>query len=115
MKKIQAELITVQTQKQERRAQIEPLQERVAKILAQAEGDKKNIAQTQAECVGFLRNEVVVQVVDTIKENTMQALTKVVELKEKFQMITKEIEESQKDQVTLDESHVSVGGLLAPG
>jgi hypothetical protein len=40
---------------------------------------------------------VVVQLVDTIKEKTMQALTKVAELKEKFQMITKEIEATQKD------------------
>jgi hypothetical protein len=57
---------------------------------------------------------VAVQVVDTIKEKTMQALEKVTELKEKFQTITKEIEEAQKDEVTRDESHVSVGGLLAP-
>jgi hypothetical protein len=42
----------------------------------------------------LLSNEVVVQVVDTIKENTMQALTKVVEIKEKFPTIRKEIEES---------------------
>jgi hypothetical protein len=35
MKKMQVELIIVQTQKHERQAQIEPLQERVAEILAQ--------------------------------------------------------------------------------
>jgi hypothetical protein len=40
MKKMQVELITAQTQKQERQAQIEPLQERVAEILAQEEGAK---------------------------------------------------------------------------
>jgi len=34
---------------------------------------------------------------DTIKENTAQALTKAAELREKFQMITEEIEVSQKD------------------
>jgi hypothetical protein len=37
LKKIQAELITTQTQKQEHQAQIEPLQEWVAEVLAQAE------------------------------------------------------------------------------
>jgi hypothetical protein len=55
-----------------------------------------------------------VQVVDTIKEKTTQALKKAVEVKEKFQTITKEIEEAHKDWVTQEESHVSVGGLLAP-
>ena len=38
-----------------------------------------------------------VQVVDTIKEKTAQETTKETELKEKFQTITKEIEEAQKD------------------
>jgi hypothetical protein len=97
MKKMQAELITAQTQKQERQAQIEPLQEQVAAILAQAEGAKTQIAQTQAECARLLSDEVTVQVVDTIKKKTAQALTKARELKEKFQTITKKIEEAQKD------------------
>ena len=45
----------------------------------------------------------------------MQAHTQVVELKEKFQAITKEIEEVHKGQVAQDEPHVSVGGLLEVG
>jgi hypothetical protein len=40
MKKMQEELITAQTQKHERQAQIEPLKEWVAEILLQEEGDK---------------------------------------------------------------------------
>jgi hypothetical protein len=32
----------------------------------------------------FVSNEVTVQVVDTIKEKTMQVLTKSIELREKF-------------------------------
>jgi hypothetical protein len=44
-----------------------------------------------------LSDEVVVHVVNTIKEKIVQAMKKVVELKEKFHMITKEIEEAQKD------------------
>jgi hypothetical protein len=39
----------------------------------------------------LISNEVAVQVVDTIKEKTAQALTQATELKEKFQTITKEI------------------------
>jgi peptidoglycan hydrolase CwlO-like protein len=97
LKKMQAELITAQTQKQERQAQIEPLQERVAEVLAQAEAARTQMAQTQAECAGLLSDEVAVQVVDTIKERTTQALTKAAELREKFQTITEEIEAAQKD------------------
>lgn len=57
---------------------------------------------------------MVAQTVDTIKEKIAQALTKAAELQEQFQMITKEIKEEQSNQVTQDESHVSVGGLWAP-
>jgi hypothetical protein len=78
-------------------AQIEPLQERVAEVLAQAEADRAQMAQTQAECAGLLSDEVVIQVVETIKEKTTQALTTATELREKFQMITEEIEAAQKD------------------
>jgi hypothetical protein len=41
-----------------------------------------------------MSEEVVAQIVDTIKDKTMQALTKATELQEKFQTITKEIEEA---------------------
>jgi hypothetical protein len=44
LKKMQAELITAQTQKQERQAQIEPLQEWVAEVLAQAEAARTQMA-----------------------------------------------------------------------
>jgi hypothetical protein len=39
---------------------------------------------------------VEVQVMDTIKEKTVQALKKEAELREKFQMIIEEIEAAQK-------------------
>jgi predicted nucleic acid-binding Zn-ribbon protein len=97
MKKMQVELITAQTQKQERRAQIEPLKERVEKVIAQAKGAKTQIAHTQEECAGLLSDEVAVQVVDTINEKTMQALTQAAELKEKLQTITKGIKEAHKE------------------
>jgi hypothetical protein len=41
--------------------------------------------------------EVAAQIVDPMKEKTMQALTKATELQEQFQMITKEIEEAQSN------------------
>jgi hypothetical protein len=42
------------------------------------------MVQTWAECAGLLSDKVVIQVVQTIKEKTVQALTIVVELREKF-------------------------------
>jgi peptidoglycan hydrolase CwlO-like protein len=47
---MQVELITVQMQKQEYQSQIEPLQERVAEVLAQTKVVKTQIKQTQTEC-----------------------------------------------------------------
>jgi peptidoglycan hydrolase CwlO-like protein len=44
IKKMQAKLITVQTQKHECQAQIEPLREQVEEVLVQAEGDKTQIS-----------------------------------------------------------------------
>jgi hypothetical protein len=73
------------------------LQEWVAEVLEQEEGARTQIAQTQAECAGLLSDEVEIQVMDTIKEKTAQALIKAPELKEKFQMIIEEIKEAQKD------------------
>jgi hypothetical protein len=87
----------VQTQKQERHAQMDPLQEKVAEVLAQAEEAKTQIAQTQKDCVGLLSDKVAVQVMETIKDKTVQALTQIAELNEKFHTITKDIEEAQKD------------------
>jgi hypothetical protein len=68
--------------------------ERVAEVITQAEETRTHMEQTQEKCVGLLSNEVVVQVVDTIKEKTTQALIKVAEMREKFQTITEEIEAS---------------------
>jgi peptidoglycan hydrolase CwlO-like protein len=58
IKKMLAKLITMQMQKQECQAQIEPLQEQVAEVLTHEEGDIKKIAQTEAECAGLLSDEV---------------------------------------------------------
>jgi chromosome segregation ATPase len=70
MKKLQAELTTVQTLKKECQAQMEPLQERVAEVIAQVEEAKTHIAQTQAECAGLISDEIAAQIVDTLKEKT---------------------------------------------
>jgi hypothetical protein len=96
MKKVQAELTTAQTQKQERQSQIELLQAWVVEILAQIEEDKTQISQTQAECAKLIGDKIATHIVDTLKEKTTQPQTQAENLKEKFQAITKEIEETHK-------------------
>jgi hypothetical protein len=96
MKKLQAELIVAQTQKKERQAQMEPLQERATEVIAQAEEAKTYMAQTQAECARMVSDEIAVQVLDALKEKTVQAQTQATELTEKFQAIAREIDEAHK-------------------
>jgi peptidoglycan hydrolase CwlO-like protein len=70
MKRPQAELITMQTQKHECQAQMEPMQERVEEILSQEEEAKACIAQTQVGCLELISDEVAAQIVDTLKDKT---------------------------------------------
>jgi hypothetical protein len=44
----------------------------------------------------LVSDKIAVQTVDTLKEKTAQAQTQATELKEKFQAITREIEEAHK-------------------
>jgi hypothetical protein len=94
---------------------MELLQERAAEVIVQTKDAKKNMAQTQAECAGIVSDEIVVQVLDALKEKTTQAQKKEKELTEKFQAIPGEIDEAHKVYVAQDEPHVSVGGLLDVG
>lgn len=115
MKKLQAELITTQTQKKERQDQMEPLQERAAKVIAQVEEAQMNMAQTQAECARMVNDEIAVQVLDALKDKNAQAQTQAAQLTKNFQAIPREINEAHKGQVARDEPHVIVGGMLEAG
>jgi hypothetical protein len=46
--------------------------------------DREQMAQTQAKCTRLLSDEVAIQVVETIKEKTVQALTTTKKIREKF-------------------------------
>jgi formylmethanofuran dehydrogenase subunit C len=72
---------------------MEPFQEWVVEVLARAEEVKTQKSQSQVECTELISDEIAVQIVDTLKEKTVQEKTQVAELKEKFQMVTREIEE----------------------
>ena len=93
MKKLQEQLIILQTQKKERQAQMELLQKQAAEVIAQVEDSKKNMAQNQTECAGMINDEITVQVLEALKEKTAQAQTQETNLMKKFQAIAREIEE----------------------
>jgi hypothetical protein len=75
---------------------MEPLQEQVAEVIAQAEEEKKNMEKIQLECAQMINEEVTTQVVDTLKENTTQVQTQTKELIEKFQTLAGVVEEVHK-------------------
>jgi hypothetical protein len=54
------------------------------------------MAQTQAEYGRMVNNDIAVQVLDTLKEKTAEAQSQEMELKEKFQAITREIDEAHQ-------------------
>jgi hypothetical protein len=54
---------------------MEPLHEWLVEVLAHAEESKTQIAQTKEECEKLVNDEVAVQIVDTLKEKTVQAQT----------------------------------------
>jgi hypothetical protein len=58
--KMQVELIVAQTQKKDHQAQMELLQEWVAKVIALVEDAKNNMAQTQAECARMISENIAV-------------------------------------------------------
>ena len=94
---------------------MEPLQEHATKVTTQAEDAKKNMAQTQVECAEMIDDKIVVQVLDALREKTVQAQMQAKKLTKKFQALAGEIEEAHKVQVTRDEPHVNVGGMLDAG
>jgi hypothetical protein len=96
MKKLQAELIVAQTQKKDRQAQMEPLQELATEIIAQSEEEKKNMAQTQAECTEMIWEEITVQVLDALTEKVVQAQIQGRELADKFHTLAGVVEEARK-------------------
>jgi hypothetical protein len=71
MKKLHAQLTTARTQKQERHAQMELFQVRIAEVIVREEEAKTYVAQTQAECARLISGEIEVQALDSLKEKTM--------------------------------------------
>jgi hypothetical protein len=75
---------------------MEPLQELAAEVIVQEEEEKKNMEQTQAECAEMINEDITVQVLDALREKTVQAQTKARELTEKFHTLAGVVEEAHK-------------------
>jgi uncharacterized protein YlxP (DUF503 family) len=52
------------------------------------------MAQTKAKCAKMVNDEIAVQVLDALKEKTAQAQMHATKLMEKFQVSTREIDET---------------------
>jgi hypothetical protein len=61
--------------------------------MAQVEESKTQIAETQEECAEWISEEIAVQIVETLKQKTVQAQTQSTDIKDKFQTVTREIRE----------------------
>jgi hypothetical protein len=107
--KLQAKLIVAQTQKKDHQAQMEPLQEWVAKVIVLVENANNSMAQTQAECARMISNNIAVQVLEALKGKTTHAQTQGKELTKNFQEITGEIDEAHRFR-WLRTSHMSMLG-----
>jgi hypothetical protein len=75
---------------------MEPLQEQVAEVITEVVEANIYMEQTHTECAGLINNEIAVQTVDTLKEKNAQAQMQAVKLREKFQAITREVDEAHK-------------------
>jgi hypothetical protein len=74
----------MQTQKKESQTQMELLQKREKKFISQVKDTKKNMAQTKVDWAEMINDKISVQVLDALRENTMQAQTQENEPIEKF-------------------------------
>jgi hypothetical protein len=84
MKNLQIELKTMETKKQERQVELEPLQEKEAQMIAQLEDEKKIVPQEQTEGATLMQEKVTVQSVEALTGKAMQIREKGKELEETF-------------------------------
>jgi hypothetical protein len=92
MKTLQTKLKTSQTNKQEREAQLEPLQEQVALMIVNLEEEKKSMAQAHSEGTTLLQEEITTQIVEALTDKVVQVKEKRKELVERFHSLEKVVQ-----------------------
>jgi hypothetical protein len=55
-------------QRQERQAQMEPLQDQATQMIMQLEEEKKNMVQAQGECATMIQEEITMQALEALTE-----------------------------------------------
>jgi hypothetical protein len=96
MKKLQAELIAVQTQKQERQVQMEPLQELAVIDYRAVGGGKEEHGASTAECATMIQEEITMQALEALTEKAVQVQTRGRELADKFHSLAEVVEGAHK-------------------
>jgi predicted nucleic acid-binding Zn-ribbon protein len=92
MNNLQMELKTAQKNKLERQDQLEPLQEKVVKIIAEMEVENTRMAQVDVESVDFLKEDITMCMVEELTEKVPQAKSKWEELEGKFHDLEKVVQ-----------------------
>jgi hypothetical protein len=93
MKNLQAELKTIQADKQSRQAQLEPLQEGAEQMLNDIDVAKGQIEQISLETRELLKEHITAQIVETIEEKNTQVKSRVEEISSRVQALEKSVQE----------------------
>jgi hypothetical protein len=93
MKNLQAELKSIQMEKQLRQAQLEPLQEGEEMMITELEATKGRIEKLHLESVEVLKEHITTQLVENIAERSAQEKAQVQELTGRFQALKKSVQE----------------------
>jgi hypothetical protein len=93
MKNLQAELKSIQMEKQLRQAQLEPLQEGAEMMITELEATKGRIEKLHLESVEVLKEHITMQLVESIAERSVQEKTQVQELTGRFEVLKKSVQE----------------------
>jgi hypothetical protein len=76
MKTLQIDLKTAQINKQERQAQLEPLQKQATQIIAKLEEEKIRMVQEHSECTTLLQEYTTTQMVEALTDKAAQVKEK---------------------------------------
>jgi lipid II:glycine glycyltransferase (peptidoglycan interpeptide bridge formation enzyme) len=93
MKTLQTELKTMhKNNKQTRKSQLEPLQEKATQIIVELEEEKTRMAQDHAESAESLREHIIAQRIEELTDKVVQAREKGEELEGKFHILAKAVQ-----------------------
>jgi hypothetical protein len=92
LKKLQADLKAAQMKKQERQAEVEPLQEKASADDHTVGGGEEEHGASIEECATMIQEEITVQSVEALTGKSMQVKTRGRELAEKFQILETTVE-----------------------